>query len=641
MDRLEGGEPINIGLLAHVDAGKTTLTEQMLYLSGAVRTIGRVDEGTAHTDRMDVERKRGISVRSAPASICWKGERINIIDTPGHSDFSAEVQRSVRALDAAVLVISAVEGVQPQTEIFWQALRSANLPVIFFINKTDRQGSDVSKAMRDIESSLNAVLIPAYSEGRKEELIEVLSATNDCLIEKYVEQGAGSICEKEIMEAYTEAFYKGEVFPCLSGAALSGEGAEYLLDLTALLARHKTKNVIENELSAVIFRLEHDSQMGRAAYVRIFSGCIKNRDIIYNASNGKYEKAVQIKKVTGVKEVDSGSVSAGEIAVVFGLSGSRNGDILGTGSMIRPMANISSPVVNVAITTGTPDGYPKLAEAMDEISAEDPSIEIIRESGSKELKASVSGVLQREVIETILREKYMIDAETGEPEVIYKERPAGKGCGHVEYTMPKPCWAVLRFEIEPLEIGSGVIFESIVREEKIFSKYQEQVRQTIPEALRQGPKGWQVTDIKITLVDGEHHIVHTHPFDFALATPMGIMDALTDSGTELMEPVNRFMISYPEELSGKIIGEILGMRGTFGSPEIKKGVAVMEGKYPIAEGFDFPSRFSSITGGRGTLSISFEGYEICPPGEGREVPYRGVSPADREKYILHKRGAVR
>ncbi len=642
MDQVERREPINIGLLAHVDAGKTTLTEQMLYLSGAVREMGRVDEGTAHTDRMDVERKRGISVRSAAASICWKETLINIIDTPGHSDFSSEVQRSIRALDAAVVVISAVEGVQPQTELFWEALSSFGLPVVFFINKIDRIGADEERVLMDIEKTLGAVLVPPYKEEKREDLIDILSKEDRTLLEKYIEQGPASISGNEIIEAYSKAFFRREVFPFISGSALSGEGAEALLDLTALLACRKRKNRSDDELSAVIFRLEHDSHMGRAAYIRVFSGSIKNRDPVYNNSVKKYEKAVQIKKFSGVKEVDAGVASAGEIAVILGFSFARNGDVLGALSEKTFLSDsFSPPVINVAVRAASQDRYPALLKAMEEITAEDPSLEMIRENGSKELKISVAGSLQKEVIETLLREKYNIDASTGKPEVIYRERPAQIGSGYVEYTMPKPCWAVLKFEIEPLDIGAGIIFESVVREEKLFAKYQEQVRQALPEALRQGPKGWPVSDIKITLVDGEHHLVHTHPLDFVLATPMGLMDALLNSGTQLMEPFSRFRVSFPEDLSGRIIGEILNMRGTFGSPLIRNGATVMEGRYPVSEGFDFPARFSSLTGGRGTLSICFDGYDICPPGKGREIPFRGISPADRDKYILHKRGAVR
>lgn len=631
--------PWNIGLLAHVDAGKTTLTEQMLYISGSVKKIGRVDDGNAHTDFMEIERRRGISVRAASAYLSWKGKSVNIIDTPGHSDFSSEVQRSVRAMDAAVLVVSAVEGVQPQTEVFWEVLSSSGVPVMFFINKKDREGSDVKSVLKEIEDSFGAVMIPSFTQ-EKESITEVLCGVNDDLLEKYVELGLGAISKEELFESYVSSFSQRKVFPFVAGAALIGEGVEELLDLIELLAGIPKIGDVKSGLSAVIFNMKHDPQMGRVAYARLFSGSIKNRDLIYNASNDSYEKAVQIKKVTGAKEVDTGEASAGEIAAIFGLSNSRNGDVLGSHSHIRKEINIASPSMRIRVMPKFETDYPALLKAVDQMSAEDPVIEVIWEQSTRELILSVTGRLQIEVIEALLKERYSIDAVTGPPQVIYKERPSRMGSGYVEYTMPKPCWAVLRFEIEPLETGSGVVFESRVRNEKIFTKYQLQVEQTIPEALRQGPKGWQVTDLKITLADGEHHVAHTHPMDFILATPIGIMDALTNTGTDLMEPINRFRMTCPEEMTGKMIGEIIGMRGTFDSPSIKKGTTVITGRYPVAEGIDFPSRFSSITGGHGTIYTFFDGYDLCPPGAGVEVSFRGISPSDREKYILHKRGAV-
>lgn len=639
MDQIKGKEPWNIGLLAHVDAGKTTLTEQMLYMSGSVKKIGRVDEGNAHTDFMEIERRRGISVRAASAYLTWKGQPVNIIDTPGHCDFSSEVQRSIRAMDAAVVVVSAVEGVQPQTEVFWEALRSSGVPVMFFINKKDREGSDVKRVLKEIENSFGVVLIPSFI-GEKTLTTEILCGVNDDLLEKYVEQGPGSISEEELFESYVSSFFRRKVFPFVAGAALIGEGVNEFLDLIELLARKKKTGNIETGLSAVIFKMKHDPQMGRVAYARLFSGSMKNRDLIYNASSQSYDKAVQIKKVTGAKEIDTGEASAGEIAAIYGLSNSRNGDVLGSCSHVRNEISITCPSMRVRVMPRSEKDYPALLEAVNQISAEDPLMDVIWEQSTGELILSVTGRLQIEVIEALLKERTSIDAVIGPPQVIYKERPSRKGTGYVEYTMPKPCWAVLRFEIEPLATGSGVVFESRVRNEKIYTKYQMQVEQTIPEALRQGPKGWQVTDIKITLADGEHHVAHTHPMDFILATPIGIMDALINTGTDLMEPVNRFRITYPEEMSGRVIGEIIGMRGTFDSPLIRKGTALMEGRYPVAEGIDFPARFSSITGGRGTMNTFFEGYDLCPPGVGMEVPFRGISPADREKYILHKRGAV-
>lgn len=639
MDQIKRKEPWNIGLLAHVDSGKTTLTEQMLYMSGSVKKIGRVDEGNAHTDFMEIERRRGISVRAASAYLSWKGQPVNIIDTPGHSDFSSEVQRSIRAMDAAVLVVSAVEGVQPQTEVFWEALCSSGIPVIFFINKKDREGADLKRVLKEIEDSFGVALIPSFS-GEKRVIAEILCGINDDLLEKYVEKGPGAISEEELFESYLSSFSQRNVFPFVAGAALIGEGVEELLDLIELLACKKKKVDTECGLSAVIFKMKHDPQMGRVAYARLFSGSMKNRDLIYNASNNSYDKAVQIKKVTGAKEIDTGEASAGEIAAIYGLSSSRNGDVLGSCSQIRDEINITCPSMRVRVVPRSEKDYSVLLDAVNQISAEDPLINVIWEQSTGELILSVTGRLQIEVIEALLKERTSVDAVIGTPQVIYKERPSRKGTGYVDYTMPKPCWAILRFEIEPLETGSGVVFESRVRNEKIFTKYQLQVEQTIPEALRQGPKGWEVTDIKITLVDGEHHVSHTHPMDFILATPIGIMDALKNTGTDLMEPMNRFKITYPEEMSGRVIGEIIGMRGTFDSPLIKKGTALMEGRYPVSEGIDFPARFSSVTGGRGTINTFFDGYDLCPPGAGLEVPFRGISPADREKYILHKRGAV-
>lgn len=638
MDQIKDKKPLNIGLLAHVDAGKTTLTESMLYLSGSVRKLGRVDEGSAHTDFMEIEKRRGISVRAASVYLSWKNQPVNIIDTPGHSDFSAEVQRSIRAMDIAVIVVSASDGVQSQTEIFWNALRTAKVPVLFFINKMDSVGADVEKTLEDIREILEAVPIQS-SLNEKEKIVEIICGSNDDLLEKYLEYGLDSVDEDKLLEIYNKSFWEMEICPYVTGSALLGEGVAQLLDLILTLAAGK-KDVGEGDFSAVIFRLGQDPLMGRVAYARLFSGTLKNRDLVYNVNSGCHEKVVQIKKVMGSKEIDIGKASAGEIVAIYGLSRSRNGDVLGSLSNIKPEINIASPTIRVSVTPQSDKDYPALVEAIAQLSAEDPLIEVIWEKGSRELILSVAGKLQIEVIETILKERYSINVFIGSPQVIYKERPSCNGFGFVEYTMPKPCWAVLRFEIKPLPIGSGVVFESKVRDDKIFTKYQLQVEQTIPEALRQGPKGWQVTDLKINLVDGEHHIAHTHPMDFMLATPIGIMDALINTGTDLMEPMNRFRVTYPEEMTGKIISEIIGMRGTFDSPSIKKGLAVMECRAPVAESADFPARISSITGGRGVMNTYFDGYEICPLNEGQETPFRGVSPADMEKYILHKRGAI-
>ena len=626
--------PVNIGILAHVDGGKTTLTEQLLFRTGAIRQAGRVDEGSAHTDFMEIERRRGISVRAASAFCTWKGREVNIIDTPGHSDFSGEVQRALRALDFAVLVISAVDGVQAQTELLWKALAAMSIPVLFFINKTDRTGADAAAALRSVKETLGAA---AADAAEQTSLLEAVCETDDALLERYLDKGAADFSALETETAFRKAFYERKIFPALSGSALKGEGVEELLDLISLLGPDEDRS--DGELSGVIFKLEHDAALGRVAHVRLYSGRLRNRDAVTGA-DGVQDKVVQIRRVQGSRETDVGELSAGEIGAVYGLSRAKNGGVIGSAALAPKEYILAAPMLRVRLTPADENDYPALAAALVQLADEDPLLDVIWQPESRELLVCVSGRIQTEVLLSLLSERFSLAAEAGEPQVIYRERPLRAGEGYVEYTMPKPCWAVLRFAIEPLPLGSGVVFKSIVPNDKIYLRYQAQVEQTIPEALRQGPKGWEVTDLKITLIGGEHHIQHTHPLDFALATPMGIMDGLVNTGTELLEPVQKFRLSFPEEFSGKMIGEIMAMRGSFDSPLIRGGTALMEGRLPVAASLDFPARLASLTGGRGAFSAAFDGCEPCPPGEGRETPYRGVSPLDRAKYILSKRGAL-
>lgn len=628
--------PLTIGILAHVDGGKTTLTEQMLFRAGAVRSLGRVDDGSAHTDFMDFERRRGISVRAASALLEWRERKIYIIDTPGHSDFSSEVQRVVRAMDLAVIVVSAVEGVQSQTELIWHSIDKMGIPALFFINKTDRVGADAGSVTAEIGELTGTAPRPLELRD-KEVLAETLAEYDDEALEKFFEGGGEAFSCEELGVLLRDSFYSRKLVPVLSGAALKGEGVEPLLDLLAWLAKRPAP---EGPLSGVVFKVEHNPSLGRVAHIRLFSGTLKNRDIVRNATADRDEKVTQIREVLGSKERDRGCLSAGEVGAVYGMTGTVSGDIIGDASYVPPFAEIAAPALRVRVMPADQQQYPALSAALAELAAEDPLLDVIWERESREMLVRVAGLIQIEILQTLLKDRFGLEAAIGEPMVIYKERPCKRAHGYVEYTMPKPCWAVMDFEIEPLPVGSGVVFESVVPNDKIYTRYQAQVRQTIPEALRQGPKGWEVTDIRIRLVGGEHHTVHTHPLDFMLATPMGIMDGLVAGGTELLEPIQKFRLTFPEELSGKLIGEIIAMRGTFDSPVVRRGVFMMEGLLPLAASMDFPLRIASLTGGRGALSTVSAGYAPCPPGEGVEVPYRGVSPLDRAKYILYKRGAL-
>lgn len=622
------------GIFAHVDAGKTTLTEQLLYLAGAVRSPGRVDNGSALTDFLELERRRGISVRAASVSIEWQGAKIGIIDTPGHSDFSAETARAVRATDLAVVVVSAADGVQSQTEAVWAALEKSERPALFFINKTDLAGADIGACMKDI-AELTGMAPKMTDPKSRASLCENFAEYDDSALEKYLEKGEDAFSRQELSVLLKKAVYGRAAVPVLAGSALRGEGTEELLDMLSMLAAEGSGG---GRLAGVVFKVGHSASFGRAAYVRLFSGALKNRDIVRCA--GADEKVTQIRDVMGAREKDAGVLRAGGIGAVYGLTHVKSGDVIGDASLVPPAAEIASPALRVKIAPKDAQQYPALSAALSELCAEDPLLDVIWEKEQREMLVRVSGLVHIEILQTLLEERFGLDVNIGKPVVIYKERPLKRARGFVEYTMPKPCWAVMEFEIEPLPTGSGYVFESRVPDDRIFMRYQAQVRQTIPEALSQGPQGWEVTDIRICLTGGEHHTVHTHPLDFVLATPMGIMDALVNSGTELLEPIQRFRMTFPEEAGGRVIGEIIAMRGQFETPAVKKGVFTMEGILPLAASMDLPVRISQITGGRGTFSSIPAGYAPCPPGEGHAVPYRGISPLDRAKYILYKRGAL-
>ena len=626
---------INLGIVAHVDAGKTTLTEQLLFSSGSIREAGNVDNGTAHTDFMEIERKRGISVKAASTVLSWKDCDINLIDTPGHTDFAAEVERSVWVVDCVVFVISAVEGIQAQTEVIWKALKNLKKPVVFFINKTDRAGANPEKIFDDIKNRFTKNT-EFFDDTKK--ITESVCEKNDGLLEKYLE---GTISKQEIDDEIKKQFADCQLYPVLRGSAISGKGVPELLNLLCFICPDANlTNDSTGEVSGVIFKIEHNKQSGRLAHVRLYSGSIKNRDTVHNKTSGLEEKIVQIRKNKLQKAIDTGFLTAGDIGIICGFSNAKLGDIIGSGKNVPPSYKIAAPLLRAKITPLDENKYPELVAAISELSAEDPLLEMYWEQGEHELVVNVTGLIQIEILENIIAERFNINAKFSKPSVIYKETPSKPGYGFEAYTMPKPCWAIIKFFIEPGERGSGYIYKSEVGDNKILYRYQSQIEQAIPDSLKQGPLGWNVTDLKITLVDGESHFLHTHPLDFIVTTPMAMMRGLVDCGTTLLEPMLDFRITADESLSSKIIGEIISMRGTFDSPTIINGSFTIEGRYPAATSIDFPIRLASITSGRGVLAAAFSGYEPCPLELGVTTPYRGINPLDRAKYILYIRGAI-
>jgi ribosomal protection tetracycline resistance protein len=642
----------NLGILAHVDAGKTTVTENMLFLSGSTRALGDVNKGTTLSDGLDVEKKRGISVRASTFSFPWQDVQINLIDTPGHVDFSAEVERSLRVLDCAILVLSAVEGIQAHTETIWYALKALNIPVILFINKIDRVGADAQAVITNIKQELSSDIVllnRPVKEGdthatvadlsfdQLEEQTEKIAEKDDELLETYLNEK--TIDPEQQQASLAKSVQTRQLFPVLCGVAKNNIGVETLLD--AIIQYFPDSNTdIDMPTSGVVYRLEHDPKLGRIAGVRLYRGQLQNRDTIQNISADREEKVTQIKKPALNKFEDTGLIQAGDIGFICGMPDIQIGDVLGDPDPIPGNYTLSAPLLSVQVIPDNDADHTDLAKALQKLASEDPHLNFQWFSDERELHVKIMGAIQTEILTEILSTRFGIAATFSDPTVIYKETPTTVGYGTERYTMPKPCWAIVTYRLEPGALGSGLSFDSEARTNDILQKYQNEIEKNLPESLHQGPKGWEVTDLKITLTEGSDHVLHSRPGNFRLATNIAVLRGLTDIGTTLLEPFLAFRITAPDEFVGKISSDIITMRGTFEPADIADGRFTLTGRFPLSTTLDYAIRLSSQTGGKATLSVRFDGYEPCANELGVIRPYKGICPLDRSKYILKMRGAI-
>lgn len=660
----------NIGIMAHVDSGKTTLTEQLLYLTGAIRQAGSVDSGTAATDSLSIEKQRGISVRTATASTQWKDITINIIDTPGHVDFAGEVERALSALDYAVVIVSAVEGVRAHTENILKSLDAAKLPRIVFINKIDRAGADsasVISELKSISSQSYFLLSETENEGFDNPSVKTIDgekfavAATEALADLCDEAADAFLCDEALTEERAVELIKKEISDCrltpvLCGSAKLSIGIRELADILAKLMPSAERRAADG-LCGIIFKIEHDKNLGKVSHIRLFGGEISNRDeveIISPADNitadsdaveieakpPAKEKVSQIKSFSGARLTDTGIVKSGDIAAVCGLPSAKTGHFIGS-LAVSESAKLVNPFLRVRVTPSDGDQLklPSLAAALGELSDEEPYIDAKWENGQKEITISTTGKIQLEVIDTLLKERYNLSAAFSPPTVIYKETPSQKGYARASYTMPKPCWAVVEFIFEPMPRGYGVSYHGRLPSNQCFYRYQSHIRTSFNSCLEQGLYGWEVTDFKCTLVGGEHHTIHTHPLDFFVCTPMAFMNGLNENGSTILEPLLKIRVSAPADLSGKVLSEIVKMGGEYDSPVIRSDNVVLEAIVPVATSMDFPTKLAVISSGKAVLNQSFYGYRECRDGLEHINPRRGVNPLDRSKWILYARGA--
>ena len=632
----------NIGVFAHVDAGKTTLSEQMLLKAGRIRTLGSVDRGTAHTDSLEIERRRGISVKASCVRMEWKGHRLNLIDTPGHTDFSAEIEESMWALDGAVLVICGVEGVQPQTELLFETFKRNRMPVILFLNKMDRTGADATKVLHQIRRRLSPY---AAMLSDPDGMLEVVADQDEEVMQRYME--GEDIPEEEIGSRFRKLAVEGSVFPVLTGSALQGTGIEDVLDcITAYLPppeRGKTA------LSGVVFASSQDRILGRGLWVRLYGGSLSARQSIelpgrLDPVTG--ERSVVSQKISQIRDVDGkdiGRLDAGEIGIVYGLGHLPVGHVLGDETQlprrIHPGA-FRTPLLMVKAEPENPEQMEELRKAAEELSEEDPLLQAEYSRSLGELRFHVMGMIQQEILEDMLRTRYNLQVHFSKPAVMYRETVAHETIGFAAYTMPKPCWAVMKFEIRPGRRGSGILYHSEVPSRLIAEGYQHQIEQALPLALKQGRLGWPVTDLEITLVDGNHHQFHTHPLDFIVATPWAIQDGLKRGGSVLLEPILEIRFLLPPESVGRVMSDVAGMRGSVTDTEADAERVTLTARVPLSESMDYATTLASVTNGRGGMSVRLHGYEPCPVELGKTCPRRGVDPLDTSRYILAARSAL-
>lgn len=650
---------ITIGILAHVDAGKTSLTECLLHTSGATKHRGSVDQGSAITDGLAMEKSRGISIKTATVDFYWKDTHINIVDTPGHIDFSAEVDRALSVLDLVVLVVSAVEGVQAHTLNLWESIRERQLPVLFFINKIDRAGADLEQVFYDLENDLGAKLFALnYGNNHEPDSPEVFDFNelepflSTTILEKSFENLA------ELDESFLEDFLEGNIgdldfvfnkaknqiqdqqlVGVLFGSAKMGLGIEDLLNQISTLFQARIS--LSKEPSAKIFKVEYEPKLGRLAYAKIFSGQLKSKDSIWSHQLEKEIKINQIyqRKLGKLEQV--GELAFGEIGVLTTSDLILAGDVLGKEKFEDDFNKISESVLTVQAVATEEKDYQKLGEALEILNVEDPQLDFQWFKNEREFHLKILGPIQTEVLKDSLENRFGISTQFLSPKVIYQETPKQAAEGYVRYWMPKPCWAIMTFLIEPAPLGSGVTFHSKVRTSDISVKYQNEVKRAIPWSLRQGIKGWKVTDIKITLLEGSEHTMHSNPGDFLLATPMGVMRGLKLADTELLEPMYAFQIKANQELLGAVASDLNQMNAQLNSPSFDNDFFILTGRVPVEKAMNYGIKFSATTSGKGRLKLTLDGYEKTTISEEKIRPYKGVSPLDEAQWILHNRGAFK
>ncbi|BCD30008.1 MULTISPECIES: elongation factor G [Bacillus] len=639
---------INIGIVAHVDAGKTSLTERILYETNVINEIGRVDSGNTQTDSMDLERQRGITIKASVVSFCINDLKVNVIDTPGHADFIAEVERSFRVLDGAILVISAVEGVQAQTKILMRTLQKLNIPTILFVNKIDRSGANTEKVMKQIKEILSNEAFPFYSalnEGTKEariiayksydDCIELLAPYNESLLESYVnnEIVPETLLREELIKQITQA----NVFPIFFGSAMTGMGVTELLENISDLI--PAKNPAEHEiLSGVVFKIEREPSGEKIAYIRVFSGRLHVRKYVYIQRGEALAHKEKIKKICmfhNGNAVQASIVPSGEFSKVWGLNDIKIGDIIGERTLYIRDIHFAEPQMEAVIEALPKERIHDLYAALMELCEEDPLIKVWKDDVHNELYIRLFGEVQKEVIETTLFEKYNLQVTFSNTRVVCIEKPIGIG-NSIEVMGEKanPFYATIGFKIKRGELNSGITYNLGVELGSLPLAFHKAIEDTVFQTLNQGLYGWEVTDIIVTLTHTGYASPVTTASDFRNLTPLVLMNALKQAETCVYEPVNEFELTVPEHTISTAMYKLAAIPATFAEPIFNNDSYQLTGSLPVAKTENFKRMLHSFTEGEGIFTTKPAGFiKLTGPFPIRKrVDY---NPLNRKDYLLH------
>ena len=600
------------GILAHVDAGKTTLSEALLYFGGSIRKPGRVDKGDAFLDTYGQERERGITIFSKEARISYKALQLTLLDTPGHVDFSAEMERTLQVLDMAILVISASAGVQGHTRTLWRLLNRYGVPIFVFVNKMDQPDTDRETILEKLKADLSEYCID-FTDQETEEFFENIAVSDEGALNEFLT--TDRICDETIQKLIRER----KIFPCFFGSALKLTGVEELLNG---LLRYTGGTVYPAGFGARIFKITRDAQGNRLTHMKITGGSLKARDELSGMGEASFqsggqirrrepwtEKINQIRLYSGEKFETHAEVTAGEICAVTGLTKTRAGEGLGfERGTVRPEL---SPILSYSVLL--PDGMDAavMLQKLRQLEEEEPQLHIVWDERNKEIKAQIMGQVQTEVYRNLIRERFNVDVDFGTGSIVYKETIANtvEGVGHFE---PLRHYAEVHLLLEPGLPGSGLRISSDCREDLLDLNWQRLVLTHLEEKEHPGVlAGAPITDMKITLKAGRAHSKHTEGGDFRQATYRALRQGLMQAENVLLEPYYDFRLEVPDSAVGRAMSDLDKMRGNFSLQQSGTGTAVLEGMAPMALLQDYQKEVVSYTKGAGQLHLSLKGYFPC------------------------------